>query len=461
MPEGMIGMLRVHLLDQICKNHLGRVEDIHNMAASGERIAAAGRLVLVAQTYFPAIDGTAVLMQHLAEQFAAGGDEVHVITTDALGPAGFRTRKAERTMAAPIEDIRGVRVHRLPTYWWLSSISRPVQAVGRRLRLPSAERIGDLYIGPLMRGFLGTLDELAPAAVYASSFPYWHMHQLVTWGQSHRVPVVLHGAIHPEDRWAFDRSSIRRSCSQAAGYAANTAYEARYVEGLGVPRDRITVVGIGVDVELLKVARAGRTEASGASSQKPRILYLGHLSVRKGLDTVVAALPTIWARHPSVEVVIAGKTTEDAHDLRRAAYQVSQGYDLHWLPDVTEAEKAALFASASMVLYPSCAESFGFVFLEAWSFGVPVVGCRAGAIPDVVEDGVTGLLMTPGDSMELANCVSRLIDDPGEAKRLGAEGQRRVGKKHTWTAVVHRARQALDAARTRMADQPVTGTPRP
>ena len=67
-----------------------------------------------------------MLIQHLAEQFAAGGDEVHVVTTDALGPAGFRTWHAERTTAAPIEDIRGVRVYRLPTYWWLSGISRSV-----------------------------------------------------------------------------------------------------------------------------------------------------------------------------------------------------------------------------------------------------------------------------------------------------------------------------------------------
>jgi glycosyltransferase involved in cell wall biosynthesis len=429
------------------------------MVAAAERIAPARRLVLVTQTYFPAIDGTAVLIQHLAEQFAAGGDEVHVVTTDALGPGGFRTWHVERTRAAPIEDVHGVRVHRLPTHWWLSTISRPVQAVGRRLRLPRTERIGDLSLGPLMRGFLETLDQLAPTGVYASSFPYWHMHQVVAWGQRRRVPVVLHGAIHPEDRWAFDRSSIRRSCLRAAGYAANTAYEARYVEGLGVPRDRITVVGVGVDSDLLEVAYAARREVSGDGSRKQRILYLGHLTFRKGLDTVVAALPTIWARHPSVEVIIAGKTTEEAHDLRRAAFQASQGHDLRWLPDITEAQKAALLASASMVLYPSRAESFGIVFLEAWSFGVPVVGCRAGAIPDVVEDGVTGLLVYPGDSAELANCVSRLIDNPGEAKRMGAEGQRRTRKAHTWAAVAKRARQALDGAGTRIADQSMNGAP--
>lgn len=402
-----------------------------------------GRLVFVAHTYFPAIDGTAVLIRHLAEQFAEDGDEVHVITTDALEPEGFRTRSAERVHAPSVEEIRGVHVHRLPTHWWLSAASRPVQAAGRRVRLPGAESVGDVHIGPVMRGLRKTLDELGPTVVYASAFPYWHMHQLAAWGERRRVPVVLHGAIHPEETWAFARASIRRSCLRAAGYAANTAYEARYVEGLGVPHERITVVGAGVDLDTLAAAGARQSEPPGVDSRRPCILYLGHLTARKGLDTVVAALPTIWSRHPAVGVIVAGKTTGDALELQRAAVQVSQGYDLQWLPDVTEDEKAALLASASVVLYPSRAESFGIVFLEAWSFGVPVVGCRAGAVPDVVEEGVSGLLISPGDSLALANSVSRLIENPAEARRLGAEGRRRVREEHTWAAVAQRARQAL------------------
>ena len=401
------------------------------------------RFVFVAQTYAPATDGTAVLIRHLAEQFAADGDEVHVITSDALGPAGFRTLSAERVNAPEVEDIRGVCVHRLPTHWWLSAASRPVQAIGRRLRLPGAERAGDLYMGPAMRGLRRTLDEIGPTAVYASAFPCWHMHQLAAWGEHRGVPVVLHGAIHPEEKWAFARTSIQKSCQRASGYAANTAYEARYVEGLGVPRDRITVVGAGVDVDGLTAARAKQAQQPGPDSRRPRILYLGALTARKGLDTVVAALPTIWSRHPEAEVVVAGRTIVDTHKLQQAAAEVSQGYDLRWLPDVTDGEKAALLASASLVVYPSRAESFGIVFLEAWSFGVPVVGCRTGAIPDVVEDEVSGLLIPPQDSEALANSVSRLIDNPAEARRLGAVGQRRVCDGHTWPAVARRARQAL------------------
>ncbi len=97
-------------------------------------------------------------------------------------------------------------------------------------------------------------------------------------------------------------------------------------------------------------------------------------------------------------------------------------------------------------VYPSRAESFGIVFLEAWSFGVPVVGCRAGAVPDVVEDEVSGLLIPPRDSAALANSVSRLIENPAEARRMGAVGQRRVRDEHTWPAVAQRARQALLAS---------------
>jgi glycosyltransferase involved in cell wall biosynthesis len=400
------------------------------------------RIVFVTQTYFPAIDGTAVLIRHLAEQFAADGDEVHVITTDALGPGGFRTRSDERTQRPSTEEIRGVHVHRLATRWWLSNVSRPLQAFASRARLPGATRIGDVYLGPVMHDFEQTLNELRPTAVYASAFPYLHMHQLAAWGERDRLPVVLHGAIHPDDRWAFDRPSIQRSCVRAAAYAANTAYEARYVERLGVPRDRITVVGAGVDPDELTAARP-----QSADGTRPRILFLGHLSARKGLDTVVEALPAIWSRHPTIEVVVAGKTTDEADDLREAAFRASHGQRLRWLSDVTEQQKTSLLASSSIVLYPSRAESFGIVFLEAWTFGVPVVGCRAGAIPEVVEDGVTGLLISPGDAVALADCATRLLEDPAEARRLGAEGRRRVRAHHTWGAVAGRARHALVAAR--------------
>jgi starch synthase len=119
---------------------------------------------------------------------------------------------------------------------------------------------------------------------------------------------------------------------------------------------------------------------------------------------------------------------------------------MSWLPDVSEPRKAALMAASSMVVYPSRAESLGLVFLEAWSFGVPVIGCSAGAVTDVIDDGVTGLLVSTDDHRALADGVVRLIDDPGAARRMGDAGRRLVHERYTWTAVARRAREAIDSA---------------
>ncbi|HEU5086857.1 MAG TPA: glycosyltransferase, partial [Roseiflexaceae bacterium] len=76
----------------------------------------------------------------------------------------------------------------------------------------------------------------------------------------------------------------------------------------------------------------------------------------------------------------------------------------------------------------------------AWCYGVPVIGARAGGIPDVIRDGVDGLLVPYGDSPALAAAVQYLVQHPDDARRLGAAGQARVLRKLTWEQVYQTAR---------------------
>jgi len=103
--------------------------------------------------------------------------------------------------------------------------------------------------------------------------------------------------------------------------------------------------------------------------------------------------------------------------------------------DVPEARKAELFATFDVFASPSAFESFGITFLEAWSAGLPIVGCRVGAVASVVRDGTDGLLVDPGEPRQLAAALERLLADPAERARLGAMGREAVIARHSWPAI--------------------------
>jgi len=96
------------------------------------------------------------------------------------------------------------------------------------------------------------------------------------------------------------------------------------------------------------------------------------------------------------------------------------------LGDVSREQLADEYVNADLFCLPSVQEGFGIVFLEAMAAGLPVVACRAAAIPEVVLDGVTGALVPPRDPDALADALVGLARDSARARRLGDEGRRRV-----------------------------------
>ena len=116
------------------------------------------------------------------------------------------------------------------------------------------------------------------------------------------------------------------------------------------------------------------------------------------------------------------------------------------LYDFADDLKPALFAALDVFAYPSRYESFGIAFLEAWAAGKPVIGCRAGAVQDVVTQGEDGLLIAPGDVIELAEVITSLIKDPGRAKVMGARGHKKVMAKYTWPQIARQFRSVYQQA---------------
>jgi glycosyltransferase involved in cell wall biosynthesis len=115
------------------------------------------------------------------------------------------------------------------------------------------------------------------------------------------------------------------------------------------------------------------------------------------------------------------------------------------LGSVDEQTKWDAIDASAVVCLPSGQESFGRVYLEGWSKGKPVIGCRIPSVSEVVEDGRTGLLVEPGSAMDLARAVGRVLDQPALAHELGERGREELESRFTWRAVAERVETVYES----------------
>ena len=115
---------------------------------------------------------------------------------------------------------------------------------------------------------------------------------------------------------------------------------------------------------------------------------------------------------------------------------------------LTDAEKRDFFAGIDLFALPSRSDSFGLVLLEAWANGVPNVAYRAGGPADLIRHGVDGILAPCGDVDQLAGSIDSLIRDTDARRRMGTEGQRRVGQDFAWEDKLELVRRTMEQARS-------------
>jgi glycogen(starch) synthase len=190
--------------------------------------------------------------------------------------------------------------------------------------------------------------------------------------------------------------------------------------------DSITneVPALGGRVSVIPNAVAAPPEATAWPARGP-LLCAGRLDPQKGFDVAIDALARLSATRPDLALRIAG--AGDPSELRRHAASRGLAERVHLLGTLSPDGMRAEMDRASVVLVPSrSTEGFSIVALEAAQAARPVVASRIGGLAETVEDGVTGVLVTPGDPAEFANAVAALLDDPGRAAAVGARARQRA-----------------------------------
>ncbi len=226
------------------------------------------------------------------------------------------------------------------------------------------------------------------------------------------------------DAWRVRETSVYRRARVLATFSENVARS--LVRDYGVHPGRVRVVGAGANVFPGAAPRQddGRT-----------ILFVGRDYARKGGPVLAEAFARLRSWEPRARLLVAGPPTPPALPERG-----------HWLGPVELDELPALLAQATVFALPTLREPFGLAFLDAMACAVPCVGTAHEAVPEIVEDGETGLLVPPGDPGALADALRRLLANPARARAMGARGRARVESRFLWGHVAERLEEALLAA---------------
>ena len=238
----------------------------------------------------------------------------------------------------------------------------------------------------------------------------------------------------PPGRVAAERAVIGR-VDRVIATCTDEVFE---LARLGAPRRRTTVVPCGVDTAAF--APDGPVHPR---TERPRIVVLGRLVRRKGVDEVIAAL----RRLPGVELLIAGgpdgsgehsaalACDPDARRLRQVADAAGVADRVRLLGAVARPDVPALLRSADAVVCVPWYEPFGIVPLEAMACGRPVVASAVGGIQDTVVDQVTGLLVPPRRPDAVAAALRTLLATPTRALAFGIAGRDRVLARYGWDRI--------------------------
>jgi phosphatidylinositol alpha-1,6-mannosyltransferase len=318
-------------------------------------------------------------------------------------------------------------------------------AAGKGLPKPfstAARYFGDHVVNrALVRGEFGrAVADFRPDAVCIGTLfsAFW----LVPAAHACRLPVVFY--IHAEEVCGaapsrLDGNAPKLALPKGAAVIAVSRFTRDMVVGLGVEPERVHLIPNGVDTRRFSPGPKDPALVARYGLEGKRVLMtLARLDERKGQDRLLQALPAILRERPDTVYVIAG-AGKMRERLERLAADLKVSGQVVFTGGVADEELAAhyrlcdVYAMPNRTLESGDSEGFGLVFLEAGACARPVIGGKAGGVPDAVEDGRTGLLVDGNSVDEIARAAITLLGDAALAQRMGEAGLRHAAA-NDWSA---------------------------
>lgn len=203
-------------------------------------------------------------------------------------------------------------------------------------------------------------------------------------------------------------------------------------------RDRIHVVHNGVDVRRLTQEAAEGNGQPAPLDGQPFVLSIGTFEHKKGQDILIRAFQEVRQDFPDVRLVLIGRSGEAESSLRQLIMALGLNDRVILVKDLPHDQVARYLRTATLFALPSRSEPFGIVVLEAGVFGLPVVACAVGGVPEIVVNGMTGRLVPPDDPSALAQAMLEVLRSPEKAAPMAQALRDHVTSQFSWERALER-----------------------
>jgi 1,2-diacylglycerol 3-alpha-glucosyltransferase len=335
----------------------------------------------------PSFGGVETIVRNVSVELAKRGHDVHVITT----PFDVTTMRQVSNYGMEIEE--GVVIHKLK---------------------PGKVKVG---YARFLKGLNSVISEVKPEVIHSHNL-HPHLVQLTNWRNKfgYKLIAELH---HPTINFDFFIQKmllpfvaylLRWKSSSVDAFITHTDLERNWLISKGIDRERIKVIKPPmISSQLISL----QEESLSIGDYSADLLYLGRIVPKKGLHVLLKALSLV----KDANLVVAGSAEGGyIRKLRKFAEDAGIRERIRFLGPIAERDKLRLITSHKVLVCPTLADYHPIVLVEAQALGVPVVATRVGAIPKIVMDGETGLLVEPNNVQGLAKAIETLLNN--DALRL-------------------------------------------
>ncbi|MFX1380042.1 MAG: glycosyltransferase family 4 protein [Promethearchaeota archaeon] len=407
--------------------------------------------------FFPAISGAELYFQRMADILTTKFNyKIDIFTSNAIDFKALRNSSGK--ILSPnnkyFDQVNNLNVKRFPVNYKTS----PIEMLNTLKTIPAYNKLNlndaslELFIknGPYLSDLLSFLlnkPNINYDLIHSTFFPYFNCIISLIIGTFINKPVICTPFFHFSNPRYSDPKMID-VLKKFDLLIACTQLEKNYlIKKCAISPEKIKVIPMGVDYSKfknpLKASSEGYSFKQKFFNKKEKkyklILFCGYKNYEKGAISILKAIPNILKKISKVYFVFIGPSTIAFNQELSKVSKLEKARIINFTPDnltgYFDKKKISAFKEADIYLMPSRSDAFGISFLEAWSAGIPVVGARIGATPEVIRENIDGLLVEFDNPQDIAKKIIFLLKNKRIRKKYGSAGQIKVYKKFTWDII--------------------------